>query len=109
MTSHAKSTSAQLRRDIDSRRTGDKAPGLDPAAAPLGTDEEAGGFSPSPKEIEEARRLEGAGESVGVGNGVEPPLTLGGALKRSAWTSIGYALAIAAVITALIVADAVVL
>jgi hypothetical protein len=37
------STTEQLRADIDSGRTGDKVPGLDPAAAPLGTDEEAAG------------------------------------------------------------------
>lgn len=33
----------QLRADIDSGRTGDKVPGRDLAAAPLGTDEEAAG------------------------------------------------------------------
>ncbi|MEA2976058.1 MAG: hypothetical protein QOF19_1578 [Alphaproteobacteria bacterium] len=33
----------RLRRDIDSGRTGDKVPVIDPAAAPLGTDDEAGG------------------------------------------------------------------
>lgn len=35
-------TSAQLKADIDSGLTGDKVSGLDPAAAPLGTDDEAG-------------------------------------------------------------------
>ena len=36
---------------IDSARTGDKIPGSDPAAAPLGTDEESAGnrFAPDPK------------------------------------------------------------
>jgi hypothetical protein len=33
----------QLRADIDHRRTGDKVAGSDPAAAPLGADEEAAG------------------------------------------------------------------
>ncbi|HYD87023.1 MAG TPA: hypothetical protein VEA80_06090 [Vitreimonas sp.] len=59
MTQKAKKpTSAQLRGDIDSGRTGDKAPGLDPAAAPLGTDEEAGGAAPTAAEIAQARALE---------------------------------------------------
>jgi hypothetical protein len=33
----------RLRADIDSGKTGDKSPGLDLAAAPLGTDDEAAG------------------------------------------------------------------
>lgn len=33
----------QLRHDIDSGRTGDKVPAGDPAAAPLGADDEAAG------------------------------------------------------------------
>jgi hypothetical protein len=37
----------QLRDDIDSGRTGDKVAFSDPAAAPLGTDDEAGGTPPS--------------------------------------------------------------
>ena len=43
-------TSDQLRRDIDSGRTGDKVDFPDPAAAPLGADDEAGGHPPSPAE-----------------------------------------------------------
>jgi hypothetical protein len=34
----------QLRRRIDAGETGDKVPAFDPAAAPLGTDDEAGGL-----------------------------------------------------------------
>lgn len=49
---------AQLRGDIDRGRTGDKAAGIDPAAAPMETDAEAGGAPPSAAEIEQARRLE---------------------------------------------------
>jgi len=37
----------QLRADIDSGRTGDKVDHPDPAAAPLGTDSEAGGEATS--------------------------------------------------------------
>lgn len=35
-----------LRRRIDRGETGDKVPAFDPAAAPLGTDDEAGGAPP---------------------------------------------------------------
>ncbi len=51
-------TAAQLRGDIDRGRTGDKAAGVDPAAAPMETDAEAGGTPPTPAEIAQARRAE---------------------------------------------------
>lgn len=51
-------TAAQLRDDIDSGRTMDKVAHPDPAAAPLGTDDEAGGNPPTSEQLEEARRLE---------------------------------------------------
>lgn len=38
----------RLRHDIDNGRTGDKVAFPDPAAAPLGTDDEAGGSAPAP-------------------------------------------------------------
>ena len=40
-----------LRAAIDRGLTGDKVPGSDPAAAPLGTDAEAGGAPPTPAEV----------------------------------------------------------
>ncbi|MCH8686039.1 hypothetical protein [Pedomonas mirosovicensis] len=52
------STAAQLKHDIDSGRTGDKVNFPDPAAAPLGTDDEAGGVSHSPEQIHEMRLAE---------------------------------------------------
>lgn len=52
------STSAQLKHDINSGLTGDKVNFFDPAAAPLGTDEEAGGTPPTPEEIHQARMAE---------------------------------------------------
>jgi len=52
------STISQLRNDIDSGRTGDKIDWPDPAAAPLGTDEEAAGTPPGAWAVETARRLE---------------------------------------------------
>ena len=42
----------RLRADIDSGTTGDKLPASDPAAAPLGTDAEAGGVPPGRPEID---------------------------------------------------------
>ena len=41
----------QLRQSIDQGQTGDKVNFPDPAAAPFGTDAEAGGFSPSEAEV----------------------------------------------------------
>ena len=52
------STSEQLRHDIDTGKTRDKVIYPDPAAAPLGTDDEAGGTPPAPSAIDEARREE---------------------------------------------------
>ena len=51
-------TTARLRYDIDRGRGGDKVDNIDPAAAPLGTDDEAAGHSPTPAEIKLAYRHE---------------------------------------------------
>ena len=48
----------RLSADIDSGRTGDKNPALDPSLAPLGTDDEAAGTPPTPFRVMLARRLE---------------------------------------------------
>ena len=53
-------TSAQLKGDIDSGRTGDKIPHVDVGAAPLGTCEEAGGTPPTSQEVRLARQTERA-------------------------------------------------
>jgi len=75
-------TSAQLKHDIDSGRTGDKIAGFDPAAAPLGTDEEAGGYSPTGPEIAQARALEtGRGVTSRSTNSAEPRLAPDATLK----------------------------
>lgn len=58
-------TTDQLRDDIQSGRTGDKVPGFDPAAAPLGTDDEAAGAPPSPQTVQAARIQEQAGPADG--------------------------------------------
>ena len=49
------STTERLRADIDSGKTGDKVRNSDPAAAPLGTDEEAAGTPVSREAVEMAR------------------------------------------------------
>jgi len=49
---------ARLRADIDSGRTGDKVAFPDPSAAPLGTDEEAGGVTTPEQALEKARQAE---------------------------------------------------
>ena len=49
----------ELRHAVDSGRTGDKVAYPDPAAAPLGTDAEAGGIPPTPADVELDARLSG--------------------------------------------------
>lgn len=51
-------TTSQLRDDIDSGRTGAKVAAPDPAAAPLGTDDEAAGTPPSGAAVAAARAAE---------------------------------------------------
>jgi hypothetical protein len=51
-------TADRLRHDIDSGRTGDKIPHPDPSAAPLGTDDEAGGNPPQPHQLQAAAASE---------------------------------------------------
>ena len=52
------STTDKLRADIDAGRTRDKVAGTDPAAAPLGTDEEAAGRPIDPAAVATARQRE---------------------------------------------------
>ncbi len=58
MANDAKPTVEQLRNDIDRGRTGDKVEGADPAAAPLGTDEEAAGTPVSRGDLARTRQRE---------------------------------------------------
>jgi hypothetical protein len=51
-------TSDALRTAIDSGAGSDKTAGADPAAAPLGTDDEAGGTSPTQAQVSESLRHE---------------------------------------------------
>jgi hypothetical protein len=54
-------TTAQLKHDIDCGLTGDRSGGFDPAAAPLGTDDEAAGVTLSPELIAQTRAQARAG------------------------------------------------
>ena len=54
-------TAAQLRRDIDAGLTGEKVPYEDPAAAPMGTDDEAAGTPLSAQAAELAASAEPRG------------------------------------------------
>jgi len=58
-------TSAMLKGDIDSGRTGDKNPVFDPGLSPLGTDDEAAGTPPSAFRIALARHYENVTRWVG--------------------------------------------
>jgi hypothetical protein len=55
---HRMRNAQQLRHAIDSGRTGDKVAFPDPAAAPLGTDDEAAGTPPTPEQVEMAWEAE---------------------------------------------------
>lgn len=79
-------TPEQLRHDIDSGRTGDKAGGFDPAAAPLGADAEAAGNRTSPEDIAADRRRERSGaRRSGRANAAEPDLTPDARLPRQSY------------------------
>ena len=60
------STTAQLKHDIDSGRTGDKVAVSDVAMSPLGTDDEAGGRPNSPAAVDLARAQEARTGKAGV-------------------------------------------
>lgn len=75
-------TVAQLKADIDSGRTGDKVGGLDPGAAPLGTDAEAGGAPHDPDAVALMRVQERAARPADAApNAATPELQPDGRLK----------------------------
>jgi hypothetical protein len=70
-------TAAQLRDDIDSGRTGDKVAHSDPAAAPLGTDDEAAGSPPTAGQVSQARRHEAGRDVRDPSPADQPPMQAG--------------------------------
>jgi len=95
-TADRSSTAAQLRRDIDRGRTGDKVAWPDPALAPLGTDEEAAGTPLAPGDVAAARRAERRGLVQR-----QPDSSVG-----DAWILIGFILALLAGVLGWLVAAA---
>lgn len=59
---------AELRRTIDEGRAGDKVAHSDPAAAPLGTDDEAAGAAPGPDRVAMAMAHEGNAQPAASGS-----------------------------------------
>jgi hypothetical protein len=100
-----RNTTARLKGDIDSGRDGDKSGGFDPAASPLGTDEEASGVRPDPALVARDRRQEDAvAGSSARENAASPELKPDGQGVRTPYLVpilIGVA---AAIVVALIVA-----
>jgi hypothetical protein len=82
-----RSTTEQLRNEIDSGRTGEKTPGPDPAMAPLGTDDEAAGRPPSSASLELTRQHDSKTRQAEQ----QPQEVLG-----AAWILVGFTAAIAA-------------
>ncbi len=85
----------QLRADIDRGKTGDKVPYGDPAAAPLGTDDEVAGAPPSPTLAAQTHAHE-----VGRGPAHPPQRTHG---LGHAWILVGAIVLLAAGLIGLII------
>ena len=88
-------TSAQLKGDIDSGRTGDKAPHVDVGAAPLGTCDEAGGTPPTPQRVRLARLTERAPSEKAKAGVMQ---------QRTPWVTPAFASAIVAIAVVLTLA-----
>jgi hypothetical protein len=86
--------SEALRRDIDTGRTGDKAPFRDPAAVPLGADDEAAGHPPSPAEVEIAKAQETRTAGAPHPNATEQGRDSFNAQQGRPWPFIGIGLAV---------------
>jgi hypothetical protein len=100
-------TSDRLRHDIDRGHASDKVSFPDPAMAPLGTDDEAGGTPPTPERIELARDQElnrpVASAPRSEGPSAEPPAGTNdaGSLKF-AWVGLGIAVIVVLVAVVLL-------
>jgi hypothetical protein len=90
----APARSEDLRRDIDAGRTGDKVPFRDPAAAPLGADDEAAGHPPSTEEVELARSQETHTGGATHPNATEQGRDSFNAQQGRPWPFIGLGLAV---------------
>ncbi|MGQ4272932.1 hypothetical protein [Terrihabitans sp. B22-R8] len=84
----------QLRADIDKGRTGDKIAGSDPAASPLGTDEEAAGTPPPSDAVSDSR----ANEIKGLAQRPPEALPNSGLMHYWPWIAIGIVVLIAIIV-----------
>lgn len=85
---------SRLRDEIDRGGAGDKVAFSDPAAAPLGTDDEAAGAPPTYRQARAAREQEGA-RSAGEGS-KGTPAGLNAGINR--WTGVAIVLATVAIL-----------
>lgn len=98
---HKVTTTDRLRREIDSGRSGDKIGFPDPAASPLGTDDEAAGTPPGAADVAMAARHEAGGRGVDApAASDERRRTMSGEGRLLANPNIGPTLAICAAIAA---------
>lgn len=94
------SNTAQLRDAINAGETGDKIAGFDPAASPLGADDEAAGAPPSEAVVRQAYAAEMSGRPASAtANAATPELQPDARLPRSggwmSWALAGIAVALA--------------
>lgn len=94
---------ARLRDRIDRGASGDKVAFQDPAAAPLGTDDEAAGTPPSAVQVSTAMQQE-AGRSAKADRKRGPADMQGAGSRPRAWLIVTAILALAAVTAAVIAA-----
>ena len=86
--------SEQLRNDIDRGKTGDKVPFRDPAAAPLGSDDEAAGHPPGPEAVARARAQESQTDAPDHPNATEQSRDSFNAQKQTPLPGIGIGFAV---------------
>jgi hypothetical protein len=101
---------SRLRADIDAGNTGDKTPGEDPAAAPLGTDEEAAGTPIDPALAEQVRRHERRPDGDALSRQNATPRAedarisrkrTGGVVPALVWLGVGLGLTVGALVWAM--------
>lgn len=88
----------QLRARIDEGATGDKVPASDPAAAPLGTDAEAGGSRLDPADIARDMRDGGPPEPPAAAQNARGPAA--GRTRTAAFVAVAIVVAVGAAVVA---------
>jgi hypothetical protein len=93
---------AQAKAQIDRGETGDKIAQEDPAAAPLGTDAEAGGAATAGEDIAASARQQTSGAAARAR--ARRPRAAGRRQRRVPWLAASLAIALAATVAALLLA-----